>query len=262
MKQTRRAFVTWGLIALAVPVLAGCHATGVKAQSAQTLRVLTYNIHHGEGTDERFDYDRLAGVIKKLDPDIVALQEVDWETERASGANQAKLLAKLCRMHYAFGQAMPHQGGQYGEAILSRFPIEKTVVHPLPYHSDFEPRAAIEVVLRPDGIGPLSFVGTHLCHRSEELRVQQTQRLGQLFPSKGGNPVILAGDFNSNPGSAPMNVLLDNGWVDAISPRSVIDYVLVRACDGWTVKEVVIADEPVASDHSPVLAVLEWKSGK
>lgn len=261
MAQTRRALVAFGLTGLAVSVLVGCHAAGNALQPPRTLRVLTYNIHHGEGTDERFDYKRLAGVIQKLEPDIVALQEVDVGTERASGVDQARLLAKLCRMHYAFGQAMPHQGGRYGEAILSRFPIEKTLVHPLPFHSDFEPRAALEVVIQPAGIGPISFVGTHLCHRSDELRVQQAQRLGQLFPSQEGNPVILAGDFNARPDSRPMDVLLSSGWVDAISPRSVIDYVLVRACDEWTVREVTIAAEPVASDHDPVLAVLEWKDG-
>ncbi|HNS21838.1 MAG TPA: endonuclease/exonuclease/phosphatase family protein [Sedimentisphaerales bacterium] len=255
MQQTRRTLL---LTLVCVAVATGCQSTGVKTQSPRTLRVLTYNIHHGEGTDKRFDYDRLAGVINGLRPDIVALQEVDCGTERASGADQAKRLARLCRMHYAFGQAMPHQGGQYGEAILSRFPIEKTVVHPLPYHSDFEPRAAVEVVIRPAGIGPLSFVGTHLCHRSEELRIQQTRRLSELFPSKDGNPVILAGDFNSRPGSEPMNVLLGAGWIDVVAPRSVIDYILVRACNAWAVKEVVIVDEPVASDHDPVLAVLEW----
>ncbi|MEN6576596.1 MAG: endonuclease/exonuclease/phosphatase family protein [Phycisphaerales bacterium] len=261
MAQTRRAFVAFGLIGLAVSVLVGCHATGNMPQPPRTLRVLTYNIHHGEGTDERFDYERLAGVIKKLEPDIVALQEVDRGTERASGVDQARLLAKLCRMHCAFGQAMPHQGGQYGEAILSRFPVEKTIVHPLPYQLDLEPRTALEVVIRPDGIGPVSFVGTHLCHKSDDLRTLQTRRISQLFPSKEGNPMILAGDFNARPGSEPMNVLLNSGWIDVISPRSMIDYVLVRACDGWTSKEVVILDEPVASDHDPVLAVLEWKGG-
>jgi len=221
--------------------------------------VLTYNIHHGEGTDEVFDYDRLAGVIKKLEPDVVALQEVDYGTERASGVDQAKRLAKLCRMHYAFGQAMPHQGGQYGEAILSRFPIRKKLVHPLLYFLEREPRAAIEVVIEPAGIGPISFVGTHLCHQSDELRTLQTQRLSQLFPAEKGRPVILAGDFNARPGSEPMNVLLTNGWTDTVAPRSVIDYVLVRSCDPWRVKEVVILDEPIASDHDPVLVVLQWR---
>ncbi len=261
MEQTRRALVAFSLIGLSLIVTAGCHGGSAKPRSPQTLRVLTYNIHHGEGTDERFDYDRLAGVIKKLEPDVVALQEVDRGTERASGADQAKRLAKLCRMHYAFGQAMPHEGGQYGEAILSRFPIRKTVVHPLPYDLDFEPRAALEVVIDPAGIGPISFVGTHLCHKSNELRIQQTRRLNQLFPAQEGWPVLLAGDFNARPGSAPMGVLLGAGWLDAVSPRSVIDYVLVRACDPWAVKEVTIVEEPVASDHDPVLAVLQWQGG-
>lgn len=262
MEHTRRTLVAFGLIGLASVVVAGCHAESVKPQSPRTLRVLTYNIHHGEGTDERFEYDRLAGVIKRLKPDIVALQEVDFATERASGVDQAKVLAGLCRMHYAFGQAMPHQGGQYGEAILSRFPIRKTVVHPLPYDLDLEPRAALEVVIEPAGMGLISFVGTHLCHKSNELRGQQTQRLGQLFPSQKGSPTILAGDFNARPGSEPMNVLLNAGWIDVVSPHSVIDYVLVRACDPWTVEEVIIPDEPIASDHDPVLAVLQWQGGQ
>jgi len=261
MDCTRRRAAASALIGLAFLVMAGCRAESVKPRSPQTLRVLTYNIHHGEGTDKQFDYERLAAVIKNLKPDIVALQEVDRGTERASGVDQARLLAKLCHMRYAFGQAMPHQGGQYGDAILSRFPIAKTIVHPLPYQLDLEPRAAVEVVIQPAGIGPISFVDTHLCHKSEELRVQQAQRLAQLFPSEKGNPVILAGDFNSRPGSEPMDVLLNAGWIDAVSPHSVIDYVLVRRCDPWEVKEITIIEEPVVSDHSPVLVVLQWRNG-
>ena len=71
--------------------------------------------------------------------------------------------------------------------------------------------------------------------------------------------VILAGDFNARPGSDPMNVLLQDGWTDVVAPRSKIDYILIRATDPWQVKEVTIVDEPVASDHDPVLAVLEWQ---
>jgi endonuclease/exonuclease/phosphatase family metal-dependent hydrolase len=246
-------------LSLASIVGTGCRSESIKPRSSATLRVLTYNIHHGEGTDQRFNYERLAAVIKRLEPDIVALQEVDCGTERAAGVDQAKLLGKLCGMHHTFGQAMPYQGGQYGHAILSRFPIEKTIVHPLPYQLDLEPRAALEVVIRPAGIGPISFVGTHLCHKSNELRTLQTRRLSQLLPSEKGNPVILAGDFNARPGSEPMNVLLDTGWIDAVSPRSIIDYVLVRACDPWAVREVIILDEPITSDHDPVLVVLQWQ---
>jgi endonuclease/exonuclease/phosphatase family metal-dependent hydrolase len=247
------------LFALLLMALCGCHGGAVKPQMPRTLRVLTYNIHHGEGTDDRFDYERLANVINDLSPDIVALQEVDRGTERASGVDQAALLGKLCKMHHAFGQAMPHQGGQYGEAILSRFPIEKVATHPLPYSLEREPRAALEVRVQIEGIGPLVFVGTHLCHQGSDLRTQQTRRMSQLSAKDEGPPIILAGDFNARPGSDPMNVLLEDGWTDVVAPRSRIDYVLVRASDPWKVKEVIIVDEPVASDHDPVLAILEWQ---
>jgi endonuclease/exonuclease/phosphatase family metal-dependent hydrolase len=108
-------------------------------------------------------------------------------------------------------------------------------------------------------MGPISFVGTHLCHQSEELRTLQTRRMSQLFPSDKGIPTILAGDFNARPGSVPMNVLTGNGWTDAVSPRSVIDYVLVRQCDPWTIQDVTIVEEPGDSDHDPVLVVLQWQ---
>jgi endonuclease/exonuclease/phosphatase family metal-dependent hydrolase len=258
MRYTRW-FVVSVLMASAFMTLPGCQAGSVAPRALGTLRVLTYNIHHGEAMDKKFDYLRLAKVINDLSPDLVALQEVDVGTERASGVDQAALLGKLCKMHHAFGQAMPHQGGQYGEAILSRFPIEKVLVHPLPYEFEQEPRAALEVWIKPAGIGPIAFVGTHLCHQKVENRVQQTQRLSRLFSKPEGGPVILAGDFNSRPGSEPMKTLLDAGWIDTVAPRSIIDYVLLRSCDPWKVKEVTLADEPVVSDHDPVLVVLQWQ---
>jgi len=259
MACTRRTWLRSLSLVLLLFTLTGCHKGVIEPRAPRTLRVLTYNIHHGEGTDEVFDLERLATVINDLSPDIVALQEVDKNTDRASGVDQAAVLGKLCKMHHAFGQAMPYSNGQYGEAILSRFPITKTLVHPLPYDRGQEPRAALEAHIQVNGIGPIVFVGTHLCHQSNENRVQQNQRLGDLLSKDAGPPVILAGDFNARPGSAPMAVLLENGWIDTIEPRSRIDYVLVRSADPWRVREVVIVDEPVASDHDPVLAVLEWQ---
>lgn len=259
MRLSRRTFVAIVSSVTLPAMLVGCRTASVRPQSPRTLRVLTYNIHHGEAMDEQFDYERLAKVINDLSPDLVALQEVDEGTERASGADQAALLGKLCNMHYAFGQAMPYQGGRYGEAILSRFPIVKTVVHPLPYRPGREPRAAIEVWIEPEGIGPVRFVGTHLCHQDDEVRTQQTIRLAQLLGAEGGPPVILAGDFNARPGSGPMNVLFEAGWTDVVAPQSKIDYILIRSSDPWKLQQVTILDEPVVSDHDPILAVLRWE---
>jgi len=258
MPYARRVVVSV-LIGFMLRVLAGCQTGPVQPQTPLTLRVLSYNVHHGEGMDKVFDYERLAKIVNGLSPDIVALQEVDKRTERSSGVDQAALLGKLCKMHHAFGQGLPYQDGQYGQAILSRFPIEAAFTHPLPHQFDHEPRAAIEVRVHPAGIGPLTFVGTHLCHQRNDNRVQQAQRISRLFSKRQDGPVILAGDFNARPASESMKVLFDAGWIDAVAPQSVIDYVLVRSCDPWKVKEVVILDEPVASDHNPVLVVLEWQ---
>ena len=117
MACTRRTWLRSLSLVLLLFTLAGCHKGVIEPRAPRTLRVLTYNIHHGEGTDEVFDLERLATVINDLSPDIVALQEVDKKTDRASGADQAAELGKLCNMHHAFGQAMPYSNGQYGEAM-------------------------------------------------------------------------------------------------------------------------------------------------
>jgi endonuclease/exonuclease/phosphatase family metal-dependent hydrolase len=234
----------------------------LRAAEPLQLRVLTYNIHHAEGTDGKIDYERLAGIIRDLAPDVVALQEVDRNTERTHGVDQAARLAELTGMKHAFGTAMHYQGGRYGEAILSRFPIKEPKSHRLPFRFGQEPRAALAARVLPDnGLPEFLIVGTHLCHQSNETRIEQARQLDRLFGrgrGEDGVPVILAGDLNARPGSEPMKVLLENGWVDAIAPQSRIDYVLFRDGDPWRVVEVKIVDDRVASDHRPVLAVLEW----
>lgn len=236
-----------------------CPALAEDPSSLQ-LRVLTYNIHHGQGTDGKFDYERIARIISDLKPDLVALQEVDRNTNRASGIDQAKRLGELTGLRHAFGAAMHFSGGEYGEAILSRFPLHDEKDYRLPFRIGQEPRTALSVRIQPDnGLPELIFVSTHLCHQSEETRTEQAQRINGLLPERNGVPVILAGDLNARPGSQPMKVLLAERWKDAISPQSRIDYVLLRSGDPWKVLAVTIVDDRVASDHRPVLAVLEWQ---
>ena len=228
----------------------------------KTLRVLTYNIHHGRAMDGKFDYERLAKTIARLNPDVVALQEVDNKTQRASGVDQAKKLAELLKMNYAFGNALYYSGGQYGEAILSRFPISDAKAHHLPFRFGNEPRTALAVRVKPDnGLPEFVFVGTHLCHQSGETRLEQTKELNQLFTAKSELPIIMAGDLNARPESSPMKVLLKESWIDAVAPNSRIDYILLRKNDPWKIVETTIVDEPVVSDHNPILTVLKW-SGK
>src|ERR1700674_4525771 len=83
----------------------------------RTFRVLTYNIHHGQGTDGRFDLSRLAGVMKRVQPDVVALQEVDRGTERSGGVDQLAELERLTDMHAEFGKTMDYSGGRHGGGV-------------------------------------------------------------------------------------------------------------------------------------------------
>jgi len=93
--------------------------------SAATIKVLTYNIHHAEGTDGKIDVERIAGVIRAESPDVVCLQEVDRNMSRTNGLDIPALLAAKLGMNLAFGPNLEIQGGHYGNATLTRHEILK-----------------------------------------------------------------------------------------------------------------------------------------
>lgn len=251
-------------------VLAAACATPEPAAPA-TLRILSYNIHHGEGVDGVFDLERLARLIVEQEPDLVALQEVDQGTARAGGVFQADELARLTGMEGRFGRAIRYDGGEYGEAALSRLPIQETVVLPLPAAPGHELRCALGLRVAPGG-QPLLFLATHLDHtRDDADRVQQMRAILDALAEDPELPVILVGDLNCEPGSAPLD-LLGPAWLDAplavgadqptypaVEPRIRIDHVLVRPADRWRVAEARVLEEQVASDHRPLLVVLELR---
>ncbi len=255
-------------IALAL-LLTAC-APATKPQP-ETLRLLSYNIHRGQGMDGKFDLERIAAVILAANPDFVALQEVDVGTKRSSGVDQATELARLTKMHVVFGEAMPFQGGQYGDAVLSR---KKPIVSgsiALPAAKDREPRVAAFATLKLSR-GSFTFVGTHFDHMSDDKdRVWQATTLIEHWPRNSGDDVVLAGDFNAIPQSRPMEIILEH-FDDAsasnpqmtfysVKPIKRIDWILYRPEKGWRVLESRVIDEKMASDHLPLLVVLE-REGK
>src|SRR5438128_289035 len=98
-------------------------AGGEKPAAGVPIRVMTYNIDHGSGLDQKVNLERTAKVISDSKVDLVAIQEVDCKTRRTGGVDQAEELGKLTGLHSAFGKAMNFSGGQYGIVILSRWPI-------------------------------------------------------------------------------------------------------------------------------------------
>ena len=261
-------------IALALGSLLGC-AGGKKTSNDDApteLTVVTYNIHHAAGMDKRVDLERIAAVIRALDPDFVALQEVDKGTERAHGADQTAELARLTKMHGVFGAAMPYGGGEYGDAVLSRRAILKSRVVPLPWTkgNQREPRCAVSARVDVPGAGTIEFISTHWDHtRDASDRAAQAEAVNAAWRDAGVN-TILAGDFNCVAGSAPLEVI-GREWTlvsggDPATPtccgnnlRVNIDHVFVKSSPQWRVIEHRVIDEPIASDHRPVLVKLQLR---
>jgi endonuclease/exonuclease/phosphatase family metal-dependent hydrolase len=231
------------------------------------LRVLTYNVHHGEGTDAKLDLDRVAGVIRAAKPDLVALQEVDRNVARTGQVDQPAELAARTGLRVAFGGNLNLGGGQYGNAILSRFPILVQRNHPLPGSPGQEPRGLLEIeALVPHDSTPLNFFATHFDHHPQPTdRLAAAQAVAKLLAMRPPSPALLAGDLNAVPDSPVLELLsrdwLRTGHVQPTSPSSKpkrqIDYVLVRSGDRWRVLETQVIAEAVTSDHRPFLAVLE-----
>jgi endonuclease/exonuclease/phosphatase family metal-dependent hydrolase len=255
-------------VAIALVLMPACAGDqrareAVRDSPGDTLRILAYNIHHGEGMDQVLDLERIATLIGSVDPDLVALQEVDSATSRTDAVDQAAELGRLTRLEAVFGRFMPYQGGAYGMALLSRWPIAGFSNLRLP--DGAEPRTALSARVRSPKTGrELRFVGVHL-YRTDEERLAQATRLEELL---GGEPLptVLAGDFNSLPDSEVMHHLAESWTVldkgedhftfPSYAPDREIDFVLLRPRERFELLGQRLLTEPVASDHRPVVVDL------
>lgn len=232
------------------------------------VRILTFNILHGETLKGDFDLDYIARVIIKADPDLVALQEVDLRTNRALKMDLVSELGLRTGLNPLFGRAMFYDGGEYGEGILSRYSFLSTRNHPLPAREGKEPRAALEVQVLLPGGDTLTFIGTHLDHtRDETDRLAQAEELNRLYAACE-KPMILSGDLNARPDSETMKAFFSlwtpsdkhySPTIPSDGPRSKIDYVLFKPAHRWKVIETTVICDTIASDHCAQLSVLELR---
>lgn len=255
--QTLSAFLFLALV---------CVSAG--AAEPNQIRILSYNIHHGEGTDGKLDLERLARVIQSVKPDVVSLQEVDRGVKRTNGVDEPAELGRLTGMRPIFERNIVFQGGDYGNAILSRLPVTSHKNIKLPSHYVGEQRGALVVELTaPDGRTPFRFIATHLDYRPDDgERRDSVKRLEELAGEAPDRPTLLVGDLNSLPDS-PVLALFEANWkrsnptplptFPSDKPTRQIDYVLYRPGTRWKVVENRVLEEPVASDHRPLLVVLE-----
>lgn len=236
---------------LSLPVLAG------------ELRIVSYNIKHGEGMDGKLNLERTAEVLKKLNADVITLQEVDKNCARSGGVDQAAFLAEKLGMHHFFAKAINLGEGEYGNAVLSKLPIEQTKLHQLP--GGGEKRVVAEVQVKGDA-GLISVCSVHLDHKGEQVRVEQIKEI-ERFTSEYKHPVIMTGDFNARPDSEVLKHLQEK-WLlvkkegngstfPAPAPKTEIDYCVIRNLKLKSSSSKVV-EEPMASDHRPLLTIVKW----
>jgi endonuclease/exonuclease/phosphatase family metal-dependent hydrolase len=201
------------------------------------------------------------------------LQEVDQSTERTNKVDQAAELARLTGLNVVFGGNIRHQGGDYGNAVLSQLPISRHKNHLLPRFDDGEQRGVLQVEVElSDEHGTLLFLATHLDHRpGDRERLASAKVINELVATNASQPAVLAGDLNDLPESKTLREFATT-WnranqkvlstVPVSQPTKQIDFILLRPTERWKVIEVRVLDEAVASDHRAIFAVLELLSSK
>jgi endonuclease/exonuclease/phosphatase family metal-dependent hydrolase len=263
----RMAFPRWNSGVVLAWIVLSLASGLVQAADAPPLRVrvLTYNIHHAEGVDGKLDLERIAKVINAVEPDVVSVQEVDQKVERSRKVDQPAELMRLTKLQGAFGGNLKFQGGDYGNLVLSRWPIVKQRNHKLPALSEGEPRGVLETEIElPNRAGQLTFLATHFDHRSDEReRIVAAKFVNELETQP---LALLAGDLNATPDSKPLEILT-TVWkvanpkplptIPVAKPTRQIDFVLAKPAAHWKTIETRVLDEAVASDHRALLAVLE-----
>jgi endonuclease/exonuclease/phosphatase family metal-dependent hydrolase len=234
---------------------------------ADTLKVMSFNILHGATTKNDFNLDTIAGVINYYQPDLVALQEVDFRTNRAKNYDLPTELGIRTKMASLFARAMYYDGGEYGEAVLSKFTFIGSENVALPHLPDSEPRAALVTRIKTKNGNTIQFVGTHLDHLKDETdRVMQAKSIvAHLGDTE--YPTLLVGDLNSVPTSTPIHIISEkfskpehpnawNGTYPATGPTKCIDHIMYNMPKKWQLLDYEVLCENYASDHCIVIATL------
>lgn len=237
--------------------------------TAPVIKVATFNMAAGKVSN----VETLAKAITAMDADIIALQEVDKLTARSGHINQPEKLAQLTNMHVAFGRAIDHDGGEYGLAFLSKYPIHDSEIVLLPSGQREQRIAFIAQVDVPNFSVPVTVVNTHLDTKEDpEIRLGQVRELNDRTMEKRGIK-ILFGDMNDVPDTVTYRELT-RYWNDltesakdrrswpAENPEIQVDYIFTGKAQKWHIDTITLpniynhqwksVDWPAVSDHLPI----------
>jgi endonuclease/exonuclease/phosphatase family metal-dependent hydrolase len=239
-------------------------------------RIVTYNVHRCVGMDRRLDVGRVADVIGSLEPDIVALQELDVGRARTGGVDQAHEIALRLDMTFHFNAAVRVEEERYGDAILTSYPERLVKAGPLPGlvpTLGLEPRGALWIAVDIGGV-EVQVLNAHLGLAPTEQQLQAAALAGPdwLGHEDCGAPAILLGDFNATRTSVVYRTLTarmsdarrlaptrrSSSTFPSRLPFLRIDHMFVSP--GVTVSDVDAPYTPAtrsASDHLPLMMDFE-----
>jgi len=238
--------------------------------------VLVYNVHAGKDAGGVENLARVADLVRETGADVALLQEVDRGTRRSGQIDQPDFLARRTGFAVAFGKTLDYDGGEYGIAVLSRWPIAQQTlmrlrVEPPQRRSggSYEPRGAQRVIVRAPA-GDLVVINTHLDASREDDYRRQEIRPVLLLARDAGSLVLVGGDFNSTPESEVQADVRNGGLRDAWlacgrgdgftypadTPTKRIDYLYLTGTATCSRAEVL---ETTASDHRPLLVTVRLR---
>lgn len=237
-----------------VPALDACNAGDGKTEK---FRLVSFNIRSGLSSS----IEKVGDVIAEMNPDVVALQEVDVGVARTNRADQAAELAQRLGMKHVFAGAIKREGGDYGIALLSRLPLTRATRVDLKADMAYEPRVAIDA---------------SVCVNGKEVRVvavhadvfpwsaaANSHQLARKLAEGSTKPMIVAGDLNATPNENAPRAFTVTGLVDILKQRAEgptfvgsnrrLDYILADKELDLEVSGAGKVDTQV-SDHVPVFA--------
>ena len=228
------------------------------AQAQNTLKLMSYNIKNANGMDNVCNFQRIANVINNTSPDVVAIQEVDSMTNRSGQKYVLGEIAERTQMHGYFASAIDYDGGKYGIGLLTKQVPLRLQTLPLPGREEARTLILAE-------FADYIYCCTHMS-LTEEDRMKSLE-LVKAFTSSSTKPLFLAGDMNAEPESGFIKKLQKDFQVlsnpkqhtfPAPDPKETIDYIatLKQNAKGFAVISAKVINEPMASDHRPILVEL------
>ena len=228
------------------------------AQAQNTLKLMSYNIKNANGMDNVCNFQRIANVINSTSPDVVAIQEVDSMTNRSGQKYVLGEIAERTQMHGYFAPAIDYDGGKYGIGLLTKQVPLRLQSLPLPGREEARTLILAE-------FADYIYCCTHMS-LTEEDRMKSLE-LVKAFTSSSTKPLFLAGDMNAEPESGFIKELQKDFQIlsnpkqhtfPAPDPKETIDYIatLKQNAKGFAVISAKVINEPMASDHRPILVEL------